>query len=236
MALSLEKKQEIVRIQLAKNNIPEGLIMQVKMQLDVSSSFEGAFRRGTINELVNRLIPLAMRFDDNGSLEAYAFSTRAVKTRDITAADFDSYVNNKFLKDAGSILWNGTNYAPALKLLADDIKPSAVASAKSFLGKLFSTKKNEPAPSSDVPNFVMFITDGDCFDETEAERQLEQFAESKTYIQFIGVGHGFNFLKRMASRFPHVGFVNFTNLDNTPDQEMYEQLLDKKLCAWIKSQ
>ena len=237
MTLSLVKKQELVRIQLAKNNIPEGLIMQVKMQLDVSSSFQGAFRSGEINELVNRLIPLAMRFDDNGSLEAYAFGSSAVKVSDITAADFDSYVNNKFLKDAQRILWSGTAYAKALKMLQDDIKPSPVAAAKSFLGKLFSTKKAEAAaPTSDVPNFVMFITDGDTFDEPETERLLGEFANSKTFIQMIGVGYGFEFLGRMKEKFPHVGFVNFTNIAGTSDEAMYEKLLDAKLCNWIKAQ
>lgn len=231
MALSLEKKTELVRIQLAKNNIPEGLIMQVKMQLDVSGSFERDYDRGTINELVNRLIPLAMRFDDNGSLEAYAFSSRAVKTRDVTAADFDSYINAKFLRDAKDVLWLGTKYSTALQLLKEDISPK-----KSFLGSLFGGKKQ--AAADNVPNFVMFITDGenDGSDERKTEELLAEFAERKTYVQMIGVGYGFSFLERMKNKFPHVGFVNFSDIANTSDEDMYKKLLDDKLCNWIKAQ
>ena len=231
MALSLEKKTELVRIQLEKNNIPTDLVMQVKMIMDVSYSFKWAFLDGTINELVNRLIPLGMRFDDNGSLECYAFGSRATKVSDITVKDFDSYIDKKFLKDARDVLWGGTEYATALRLLMEDIKPSA---PKSFLGKLFSSKKVEQ--NSDVPNFVMFITDGDSNDESETERLLAQLADTKTYVQLIGVGRGFSFLKRMADKFDHVGFVNFTDISNTGDEEMYKQLLGAELCTWIKAQ
>lgn len=232
MALSLEKKTELVRIQLEKNNIPNDLVMQVKMILDVSVSFKWAYENGTINELVNRLIPLGMRFDDNASLEAYAFGSQATKTSDITVKDFDSYIDKKFLKDARSVLWGGTAYASALRLLMEDIKPTSAP--KSFLGKLFSSKKVEQ--NSDVPNFVMFITDGDSGDESETERLLAQLAGTKTYVQLIGVGYGFRFLKRMADKFDHVGFVNFTDISNTGDEEMYKQLLGAELCNWIKAQ
>lgn len=230
MALSLEKKRELVGLQLAKRNVPDNIIMQVKSAMDVSGSFKNFFTNGTIQELFNRLIPVAMRFDDNGSLESFAFSDQACSVPDIKPEDFDSYVNDKFLPAVPrNILWSGTDYSTALKLILEDV----TGKKSGFFGGMFSKTK-----SLYPPTYVLFTTDGDTSDKSAAEAELKKFADKKTYVQLIGVGRGsdFDFLKRMADKYDYVGFVTFPDLANTSDQKLYEELISDELCTWIKAQ
>lgn len=234
MALSLDKKQEQVGLRLEKFAVPKNVIMRVKSIMDVTGSFRRAFGNGTIQEMFNRLIPIAMRFDDNGSLESYAFSDKAEACPEITEADFDNYVDNTFLPflERKNILWNGTYYATAFKALWDDVMGTEKTGG--FLGMF----KKKTQKSLFPPTYVMFTTDGETFDEPETEEYIKLFADKKTYIQFIGVGEArkFAFLKGLADKYDYVGFATFPNLDNTSDEQMYEALLSEEVCTWIKQQ
>lgn len=225
MALDLTKKLDLVKTVLAKRQVPEGLIAQVKMCLDVSGSMQSMFANGTVQALVDRLLPIGMRFDDNQSLEAYAFASSATRTSDIKPEDAGDYVQ-KFTREArdAGVLWGGTDYSKALELIKKEMSPS-----KGFFGMF---KKEAPK----LPSYLMFITDGDSSNESATEAILKELAELKIYVQMIGVGYGFRFLQRMADKYDHVGFVTFPNLERVTDEEMYEQLLGEEFCTWIKAQ
>jgi hypothetical protein len=226
MPLNLEKKQELVRLCLEKRKVPTDIKLAVKMALDVSGSARPLYRSGVMSELVDRLIPVAMRFDDNQSIESYAFGSSIQKMNDVTPDDFGSYVSNKFLREAGGVLWSGTEYAIAM----NQIRKDSSAKKSGFLGGLFGKK------TVDAPSYLMFITDGeDQGSSIEAEKQIVLLGEANTYVQLIGIGRErFDFLKRMADKYDHVGFVTFPDLEATSDDVMYEALLCEEFCNWIK--
>jgi hypothetical protein len=229
MALDLAKKQEIVRLTLEKRKVPTGIIMAVKVMIDVSESTRRMFNNGMMQELVDRLIPVGMRFDDNQSLEAYAFSDKVQRVDDIKPADFGSYVNKVFLPQIkDKVLWGGTLYSVAWKQLADDMVPEEAG----FFKKLFGGKK----PESQPPAFTMFVTDGDTnYDEVAAENEIIRLGAMNCYLMLVGVGRrSFAFLEKMAAEYDHVGFVSFPKLDETTDEDMYAALLNDDLCSWIK--
>lgn len=229
MGLSLAKKSELVGLQLAKHNVPSGISLRVKCMIDVSGSIAPLFNDGTMSELFDRLIPVAMRFDDDKSIEAYAFGSKAAKVDDIKESDFsnNNYISRfKNQAENADILWTGTKYSKALELLAKPEKASGL------FGGMFS-KSVESSPT-----YVLFITDGDTQgDERETRKLLEKMAGTKVYIQFVGVGRGsrFAFLKEMADEFDHVGLVSFPDLGTTSDETMYQALLSSEPCAWFKS-
>lgn len=229
MALSLEKKSELVRLNLAKRQVPTDIKIAVKAVIDVSGSMRHFFDDGTMQELFDRLIPVGMRFDDNQSLEAFAFSDTVKKVSDIRVADFGSYVS-KFLSEARrGPLWGGTKYSQALEAVLEDLNP------KKTWGQMFGLGK----PQAIKPSYIKFITDGDTMGDQDAtERLLEKLGNFKCYVQLIGIGHGSSFgdLQMWAKEFDHVGFVTFPDLENTSDQQMYEQLLSVEFCNWIKQQ
>lgn len=234
MALSLEKKQEIVRLSLEKRNVPN-IVMAVKLVLDVSGSIQGLFDNGTMQELVDRLIPVGMRFDDNGSLEAYAFGSNIQSVVDIKPDDFGSYVSKKFLKQvARSILWSGTEYGIALEHVKEDWAEVNAPKKGGFFKGLFG---KPDTPVKQAPAFLMFVTDGeDQGSPSEAEAHIRELGEMNMYIQLIGVGNSnFGFLRQMANKYDHVGFVTFPDLADISDEFMYGALLNDELCDWIKT-
>lgn len=229
MGLSLEKKQEIFRLTLEKRSVPTGIIMAVKVMIDVSQSMQAMFASGTVQEVVDRLIPVAMRFDDNQSLEAYAFSSKVQQVKDIKPEHFGDYVRTVFLPSVkNSVLWGGTSYSVAWNQLSQDITPSKPGFLKGLFGK-----KQEVQP----PSFVLFATDGDTQgDEYESEQQLIDLASKNCYVLLVGIGRlRFSFLERMADKYDHVGFVSFPDIATISDEAMYEKLLSEEVCAWIKS-
>jgi hypothetical protein len=244
MALSLEKKQEIVRLSLEKRNVPTDIVMAVKLVLDVSGSIKWLFDNGTMQELVDRLIPVGMRFDDNGALEAYAFGSNVESVEDIVAKDFGSYVNKKFLKQVSrGNLWSGTEYGIALEKVKEDweeVIAGPTASQTGLIGSFKSLFGKKPAPvekPKQAPAFLMFITDGDDQGSAvEAEAHIRDLGAMNMYIQLIGVGNSkFAFLRKMADKYDHVGFVTFPDLANISDEFMYGTLLNDELCDWIKT-
>lgn len=224
MSVSLEKKVEMVNVVLAKRKVPAAFKLQVKTAIDISGSMTGMFDSGAVQKLVDRLLAVAVRFDDNQSIESYAFGSGAVQLSDIKPEMFGSYVDSVFLPEAtqSGHLWSGTSYDRALRLIMKD-----GAGAGGFFG---FGKKKKPEPT-----YLLFVTDGDTANEAESEKLLADFEQQNTYVQLIGIGHGseFRFLNRMADKYDHVGFVTFPNLDRVTDEQMYDQLLSDELATWI---
>lgn len=244
MGLSLEKKQELVGLRLEKLDLPTNICLAVKCAMDVSGSMHGLFKNGTVQETFDRLIPIGMRFDDNGSLESYGFASGAFRAPDITEAEFGLYVSPMFLPAAekSGNLWGGTRIAEVLKLVREEAAPSGktVTEKKTggFLGLFKKTERTEIIHHgrSVPPAYLMLGTDGDTGDEGEVDRQLAAMEQESIYVQFFGIGTDtkFAFLKRMADKYDHVGFEHFPDLTNTSDQAMYDRLLTPELVAWIK--
>jgi hypothetical protein len=62
-------------VQLEKKNLL-GVTARVALVLDASGSMDGQYRRGDVQKVVNRLMPLAIHFDDDGSFECWAFAQK----------------------------------------------------------------------------------------------------------------------------------------------------------------
>jgi hypothetical protein len=220
MAVNLEKATASMEQVLQRRDVPAKIKMAVKLCVDVSGSIQPLFRNGTVQNVIDRLIPVGMRFDDNQSIEAYAFSDSAKRLDDIKVSMFGTYVERQFMPQAQSVLWGGTNYTKPLSMVAKDSKTP-----------LFGFGKKPP------PGYLLFITDGDTGpnDERDAEEVLQDLAKKNVYVQLVGVGTQatFSFLKRMAKKYDTVGFVTFPSVERVTDDEMYNDLLSDELADFI---
>lgn len=52
--------------------------------MDYSGSMSNLFRNGSVQETVSRLLPIALRFDDNGELESWLFSNGSERLAAVT--------------------------------------------------------------------------------------------------------------------------------------------------------
>lgn len=245
MGIDLQKRAETVGIVLSKRNITQVPTVRVGVALDVSGSTRSMFRDGIIQETVDRLLAVALKFDDNGELDVWTFDNVASAVGTASGNDYNTYVQNNILNNNKLSLWGGTSYAPALSAIREFYFPDQKAVAPKtekvgFLSKLFG-KKDDPvvestSPASvDVPVMVLFVTDGSNDDRAAAERVLKEAQGSNVYWQMIGVGPAsyFTFIEKMADDLPNVGFVNLNSLDMT-DEELYSELVSEEFSTWIK--
>lgn len=226
MALEMSKRVEKVALQLKKLNIPDTLKAQVKFELDDSGSAVHMYMNGTMQELTERLMAVALRMDADGKLEVTSFSDKAHKHGDVTEQEIPNYIQNRFIpeaKQAGT--WQGgTNYA---KAIAASIE-SPVSKAKGFLGKLFGAKAEK-----NYPSFHIFVSDGqDMGDRAKFIDLLKQ--ATNDYFMLVGVGPKtyFKLMEDAGDLLPNVGFVNFSDL-SISDDTMYEMLLQKEALDWL---
>lgn len=240
--IDLEKRAEKIRIVLEKRQVRQVPPIRVSLALDISGSAQPLYRNGIIQDTVSRLVPLAMRFDDNGEMDMWSFTTDFDRLATVTAGDYADYVKREILDNRDVTKWGGTSYAPVMQDVLNHyfIGGSAAAKVSGFLGGFFG-RKPKPAPAAapadaDAPAMCLFVTDGANGDRADAKRVLELARRHPIYWQMIGVGDPseFRFIEEMADALPNVGFVNLQSLDIS-DESLYDQLINEELCAWVKA-
>jgi hypothetical protein len=242
----LQKRQEAVRFVLEKRNLPTAPVMRVGAAFDVSGSAKWLYVKGIMQATVDRLIPVAMKFDDNGEMDVWAFDDEFAQLPTVGKMDYEDYIQRAIMNNTGLRKWNTTKYGGVWKSMIDFYFPGSggnagAASGGGFLGGLFGGKKAAPAPaaapaaSGAVPAMILFITDGANADRSYAEQVLRAAQNQAVYFQMIGVGDPseFDFIKKMADDLPNVGFVHLASLDIS-DEQLYDALLTDELVAFAK--
>ncbi len=246
MTISLEKRVASGGIQLEKHAITKVPPIRVGLALDVSGSAQGLYTSGVMQETVNRLQAIALKFDDNGELDMWTFANGFDRIETATAKDYNDYVKQHILNNRNISLWGGTEYAPVLEDMINFWFPgtttsTAPAPKKSggFFGGLFG-KKDEPlnvvaSATLALPAMGILVTDGANSDRATTARILKAAASTDVYWQMVGVGHSshFEFLEEQADLLENVGFVNLSSL-NISDEDLYAQLIAEEFAGWVK--
>lgn len=215
-SLNLSKEESLKQLNLRKDSIQSlclekkelnGLIARVCMVLDFSGSMDRLYKNGRVQEVIERLLPIAMQFDDNGVMEAWLFSNDCDRIPDISLDNYYDYIRNyKLLK---TYYMGGTEYAPVMQ----DVVHKYV--------------KEEPA---DIPTLVLFITDGDNADKETTTRVITEASKYPIFWQFVGIGSSkFTYLEQldeMEGRFvDNANFFSVNDLSKMSDDELYNKLL-----------
>lgn len=224
--ISLEKlnlkKEEVLT--LKKKLGIEGQKAQVVLALDYSGSMGSLYRSGTVQEVVEKLMPIAMAFDDNQEIDFYLFTNSYRKMKNITLQNLVGYVSSFFnASDLGA-----TSYAPVLQAIVDDF----TTKKGGLLG--LSKKRIE---TLDYPVYVMFITDGNCDDKSETERVIREASKSGIFFQFVGIGYEqFMFLDKLDNltgrALDNANFFKIQNIGMENDSSLYAKLLNE-FPTWI---
>jgi hypothetical protein len=227
--INLQKKVDIV---LTKRNLIN-VKAQVALSIDISGSMQDMYRNGTVQKVVDRVLAVATRFDDNGSMDMWTFNTGFDRLEPATETNFNNYVKNEILNNNQVTKWGGTNYGPVLKDVVSYYFPSNNP-VSGFFGKLFGGNKPTQSEGTD-PAMLIFITDGENFDEEDAERVMIDAHKKNIYFQLVGIGHErFNFLKRVADKYDNVGFLKINDIETMSEDDLYEGLITQELAEFIK--
>lgn len=187
---------------------------RVALVLDYSGSMSLLYRNGTVQAAIERILPIAMNFDDNGSMEMWLFSDDFTRLPDISRDNYYDYVKREIRGSMG-----GTHYAPVM----NDI-------ARKYT-------KEDPAPIAD---YIIFITDGDAMDASNAKQAVIANSYLPIFWQFVGIGHAqFKFLEEldnMEGRYvDNANLFPLPDIMNISDDEIYDRLL-AEFPTWLKNE
>jgi stress response protein SCP2 len=209
--LDLAKK---ATISLEKYQLQE-TIARVGLVLDASGSMMGQYRTGKVQEVINRLLPLAVHFDDDGELDVWAFSSNLLK---LPAATLNNYANFIDTSKGGWRDWG---------MMSINNEPKVI---KAVI---------EQYQKSTLPVLVIFVSDGGVSRNKEIKDLLSGAACLPIFWQFIGIG-GRNYgvleqLDTMAGRVvDNCGFFALDDLNSISEQQLYDRLLGE-FPLWLKA-
>ncbi|ALS09904.1 hypothetical protein ABE82_26150 (plasmid) [Paenibacillus peoriae] len=249
MSIDLAKKHLIDLSKKANDVISKsglgGQKAKVIAVFDVSGSMYDRYRSGEVQEAADRVLALAMQFDDDQELDVFAFDSDGHSIGVVSEQNFYQFVDKKVAQLVGG----ATSYAPVMNLILkscgikitehNPVKPQK----KGFMDRLFG-KKEELQPESEQSNvssaplnepiFVAFFTDGEnsAHDYAATERVLIESSKHGVFWKFIGIGNEkFKFLNKLDNLkgrlIDNAHFIEVKNLKNISEEELYNKLLNE---------
>jgi len=254
--VSLEKRFEqkapqlvslakIAGVSLAKNKL-ERVRAKVAFVIDASGSMKLQYERGQVQEVVNRVFPLGVHFDDDEALETWAFGNKSKQLSNVTFGNFKDYVTQEA---GGWFQWmmdvqSNTNNEPVvirqvIEHFSGLAPPEADADNKGFFGlKKVFPKGFAPAITARAPVFVLFISDGGVSENSEIQFLIRWASTLPIFWQFIGIGgSGYGALAKLDELSKrHIDNANFFAVDDLrqiSEAELYDRMM-KEFPMWLK--
>ncbi|MBN6712977.1 VWA domain-containing protein [Pseudomonas capsici] len=191
---------------------------RVGLVLDASGSMNAQYSRGHVQEVVNRLIPLAVHFDDDGALDCWAFGAQPCQLSSVSLGNFKDFIQTD---NGGWKNWElgaRVNDEPkAMRMVIDYYKQSG----------------------DRTPIYILFISDGGVHQNREITRLMTEAAKLPIFWQFVGLGgRGYGILEKLDDMTGRVvdncNFFALDQLDEVPEEKLYDLLMEE-FPDWLKA-
>ncbi len=214
-----ELQRVVVNLSKEKGVDLDKLKARIIVVMDHSGSMDWQYNNGNVQNILTRLLAMALRFDDDGQAEVYLFDDVCRKMDvDMTAENYSTYVEEVIKK--GRYPYGGTQYAPAIRM---------------------TDKAYNDAKSNTIPTLVLFITDGDNFnsDHSPCDEAIIDSSEHGLFYMFIGTGDSkFKYLRHLddldGRKFDNTGFMSVADLNSTSNADLFLNSL-KDFIPWLKA-
>lgn len=220
--LNLSKEESLNLLDLRKTTVAnicesipdlQNMRARVALVLDYSGSMEEMFEDGTVQAAIERIMPIASQFDDDGELDLWIFSNDFNRLESVNMNNF--YGMAKKIYEEYSM--GGTNYCPVMR----DVVRKYTEEDRSYL-----------------PAYVFFLTDGDNFDKFETELLIKNNCEQPVFWQFIGLGtDDMSFLETLddmeGRTIDNVDFFRLSKPNHITDEDLYSKIFDE-YPNWVK--
>ena len=215
----MEKAPELISLvkplvfELKKKNL-ESTVAKVGLVLDISGSMVPRFKNGTVQSIVNKTLPLAVQFDDDGELDFWFYGTTARQMDSVNLKNYTKAVPDDW-KHLMMELGGRNNEPIVMRMVEDEYK---------------DTK---------IPAYVLFITDGGVNNKKEIRNIITEASHLPIFWQFVGVG-GKNYgvlekLDTMTGRYvDNAGFFALDDFMKVSNEELYARLLEE-FQAWLEA-
>jgi stress response protein SCP2/uncharacterized protein YegL len=210
--LDLSKK---AAVSLEKRGLGEHRA-KVALCLDISGSMSKFYSSGAIQEFAERILALACRLDDDGSIDIFLFGENGYTPSPLTVSEFPGYIN-RMQKQHG--LEPDTRYSTAMELV------------RKHYTNPYKYERSEPY-ETDVPVYVMFLTDGQPSDKMASTKAMKNAAYEPIFWQFMGIGHAdMSYLERLddlTGRYiDNADFFRLADFSKMTDEQLYDKLMNE---------
>ena len=195
-----------LKVELEKRNLLD-CVAKVALVLDISGSMSERYSNGTVQEIVNKTLPLAVQFDDDGELDFWYYGSRCKRMPSVNMGNYKNAVPDNW-RGLMNQLGGGTNAANVIKEVIAEYE------------------------KSEIPAYVIFISDGAFDNENSVKSLIVEASKRPIFWQFVGVGgYGYGVLERldtMSGRY--VDNANFFALDDfrhVESSKLYSRLLNE---------
>lgn len=203
-------------VSLEKRQLQQ-LTAKVALVLDATGSMNRQYKQGRVQEVVNRLLPLAVSFDDDQALDCWAFGEHCSYLGEVGLNNYTDFIDTV---QGGWRKWElgarTNNEAGVMKAVTDFYKKDGL----------------------DVPVYVLFISDGGVRDTRGITDIMIRAAKLPIFWQFVGLGgRSYGILKKlddMTGRLlDNCSFFELDDLDDVSEEALYENMLEE-FPSWLK--
>ena len=214
--ISLEKKLEKapqlvslakpLTLELERRNLL-GIVAKVALVMDISGSMDERYSDGTVQQIVNKILPLAVQFDDDGELDFWYYGSRSKRMESINLDNYTAAVPNNWKELMGSLGF-GTNAADVIEEVSVEYDRTR------------------------IPAYIIFVTDGAFPSPRKVKKILSKVSNKPIFWQFVGIGGGYYGILRKLDTMKgrYVDNANFFALDDfrkVSNSELYSRLLNE---------
>lgn len=204
--VNLAKQADQVILAKGLNDITARVIIV----LDASGSMYGQYQDGDVQRTIERIVPLAVKFDDNATLECYAFASDCKQLSDITLSNIDNYLHNEGLYSYGV-----------------DIGIGGSNNEERIITQILKDTKD-----SKLPIFVVFICDGGVGNDSGIEKAIRASCSQPIFWQFVGIGgSSYGVLKKLDNLkgrpIDNANFFELSKLTAVSETQLYDKLLNE---------
>ncbi len=201
-----------LQLELEKRNLQD-CEARVALVLDISGSMSGRYSDGTVQNIVNRTLPLAVQFDDDGELDFWYYGSRCRRMPSVNLRSYESAVPHdwhRLMRDLGY----GNDEPVVMREVMDEYRGSR------------------------LPAYVLFITDGGVGHTGDIRRLLVESSRMPIFWQFVGVGgYGYGILRELDTMqgrlVDNAGFFALDDFKSVSNEELYSRLLSE-FPLWLK--
>lgn len=234
----VDLRKQKVGISLKKLGI-EHEKAEITFVIDASGSMASLYSKGVVQETVERIAPVALRLDDDGSMATWFYASRCKQVEDLTATNLEGFVGRTLPSPGAKI---GAVPTGKKGFFGGDAKTG---------GESIGYGNNEPVIMNAIleqqpqkrstPLFIIFLTDGGIDGSTSKviQKILRDTSGTPIFWQFIGVGKAnYGVLRELDTISGRVvdnaGFFGVDDLSEISDDDLYDRILSE-FPLWLKA-
>jgi len=249
MTVNLNKAESALKVVLEKKASGTLPIVPITTVIDCSGSMNHHYINGNIQHVLEQLLVVALKLDDDGQLPVVLFSNDSILLKEnLNTTNIENYlrtqIQNLFLPIQRH-LWCGTQYLPAMKTI---VSLNLISSSKNpILGKIVQLCYRIPILSTIAkflmgflnkndslkPSVCFFITDGEPQENWKDIKQFAQTCPKNNFWVFICIdGTGANCYSQLH-KFNNVDVVELESFVND-NEVLYDKIITQKMLSWIQ--